>query len=204
MYVLLLQHGDIETNPRPPNEKKTRIFHVVIRMLTAYWQVTKIYHLEGFYIHYFICISETYFDSSVLEGVTNIQLTGGNLVRADHPSNTKWGGVCIIYKETLGIRIANSLSFTACILLEVSVKNSKAYIAVVCRSPSQKNIRFENFILNFEGILSVKRHHLGNFNVRSPVWWTKDKTAIDSTQLEVLTTMQDFHQLISQSTHILP
>ena len=37
--------------------------------------------------HDFICISETYFDSPVLEGDRSFQLNGYNLIRADHPSN---------------------------------------------------------------------------------------------------------------------
>ena len=38
---------------------------------------------------------------SVLEGDRSFQLYGYNLLRADYPSNTKQGGVCIYYKESL-------------------------------------------------------------------------------------------------------
>ena len=39
-----------------------------------------------------------YFDSSILEGDSSFQLDGYKVIRADHPSNTKRGGVCIYYK----------------------------------------------------------------------------------------------------------
>ena len=105
LHVLFLQHGDIETNPGPTNEKiKNLSFcHWNVNSLIAH-NVTKISHLEAYNAiskHDFICISETFFDSSVTERDKNINLIGYNLIRADHPSNTKRGGVCIFYKETL-------------------------------------------------------------------------------------------------------
>ena len=73
---------------------------------------------------HFICISETFFDSSV----KNIQPNSYNLIRADHLSNTKRGGVCIFYKEALAVRIVNSLKFNECIVYEVSNKIVKVIL----------------------------------------------------------------------------
>ena len=47
-------------------------------------------------------MSETYFDSVVLEEHQNMQINGYDLIKANHLSNSKKGGVCIFYKETLG------------------------------------------------------------------------------------------------------
>ena len=66
--------------------------------------LAKIFQIEAcnsLFNHDFICISETYFDSSVVEGVRSFQLNGYNLLRADHRSNRKRGDVCIYYKESL-------------------------------------------------------------------------------------------------------
>ena len=41
---------------------------------------------------------ETILDSSNLSDDDNFNLPGYNVVRADHPSNTKKGGVCIYFK----------------------------------------------------------------------------------------------------------
>ena len=43
----------------------------------------------------FICISETYLDSSVSLDDKDIAIEGYNIVCADHPSNHKMSGVCI-------------------------------------------------------------------------------------------------------------
>ena len=45
---------------------------------------------------------------------------------------------------------------------------------------------------------------LCDFNARSSVWWTRDKTIIEGTQLESLTRVHGFHRLISKPTHLMP
>ena len=76
------------------------------------------------------------------------------LSRADHPSNSKWGGVCICYKETLGVCIVKLLSFNEGIIFEVSIENSKGYVGVLYRSPNKDSFEFENFLPNFEKVFS--------------------------------------------------
>ena len=94
-------------------------------------KTSKLEAYNSVYKHDFICISETFFDSSVQERDKNIQLADYNLLRADHPSNAKRSGVCIFYKETLGDRMVKSLSFSACIIWEISIQNCKVYVGVV-------------------------------------------------------------------------
>ena len=76
---------------------------------------------------------------------------------------------------------------------------------------SQNSFEFENFLSNFEKFLSDTTFCnslftiiLGDFNVRSSVWWTRDKTTMEGTQFESLTTVHSFDELISQPTHLLP
>ena len=199
----MLQHGDIETNPGPTKEK-------IKNLSCCHWNVNsliahnfKISHLEAYnaiHQHGFICISETFFDSSVTEGDKNIELNGYNLIRADHPSNTKRGGVCIFYKETLALHIVNSLNFNECIVCEVSIQNSKGYIVVIDRSASQNTIEFESFLSNCEKLLNYITSNnglfniiVGDFNARSSVWWTKNIATTEGTQLESLTSVHGFH-----------
>ena len=96
-------------------------------------------------------------------------------------------------------------------MCEVSVQNCKGYIGVVYRSPSQNNTEFENFLSDFEELLSktVSSNSLftlilGDFNARSSSWWEEDRTTTEGSQLEALTSLHNFHQLISEPTHILP
>ena len=65
--------------------------------------------------------------------------------QGDHPSNSKRVGVFVFYKGTLGVSIVKSLKFSECIICEVSIQNSKGYVGVVYRSPSQDSFEFETF-----------------------------------------------------------
>ena len=47
-----------------------------------------------------ICLSETYLDSTIQSDNDNLEILGYNLVRSDHPSNNRRGGVCIYYKAS--------------------------------------------------------------------------------------------------------
>ena len=158
-----------------------------------------------------ICISETYFDSSVLEGDRGFQLNGYNLLRADHQSNTKRRGVCIYYKESLCALEVKLLNLSQFIICEVSLRYCKGYIGAVYRSPSQNNVESENFLSDFDELLSKTASSsslftliLGDFNARSLSWWKKDKTTAEGIHLEALTSLHNFHQLVSEPTHLLP
>ena len=53
------------------------------------------------------------------------------MIRADLPNNENWGGVCIFYKEILGVCVTNLSNFSESIICEVSIQNSEGYIVVV-------------------------------------------------------------------------
>ena len=117
LHILLLRHGDKETNAWPQKEKIKSLSycHWNVNSLIAH-NLSKISQLEAYnsvHKHDFIHMPE---------GDINTQLGGYNLLRADHPSNSKRGGVSIFYKETLGVHIIKSLSFSEYILLSLYTK----------------------------------------------------------------------------------
>ena len=86
MHILLLQHGDIETNTGTQKEKTKNLSCLIAHKLP------KLSQLEAYnsvYKNDFICISETFFDPSIQAGDKNNQLDGYNLLRADHLGNSK-------------------------------------------------------------------------------------------------------------------
>ena len=86
------------------------------------------------YKHDFICLSEAYLDSTIPDSL--LEIDGYNLIRADHPNNTKRGGVCIYYKESLYVRVISLPYFKKALLLEMTNNNKKIIVSVICRSPS--------------------------------------------------------------------
>ena len=95
------------------------------------------------------------------------------MIRADHPSNGKRGGVCIFYQETFGVLVVSISNLSECIISETSIQNNKGYIGVAYRSPSQDAHEFQNFLSNLETILRDTTTNnalltiLGDFNDRS-------------------------------------
>ena len=126
--------------------------------------LSKISLLEKYnaiYKHYLLCISEIYFDSSVLKRDKNIQLIGYNI---------------IFYMETLGACVVNLTNLSEHIISEISIQYNKGYIGVVYRSPSQDAIEFQNFLSSFGTDLSDSTINnalftiiLGGFNATSSV-----------------------------------
>ena len=153
------------------------------------------------YKHNFICLSETYLDSTTPDSLLEIDVY--NLVRVVHPNNIKRGGVCVCYKESLPVQIISLPYPKEALLLEMFYNNEKVIVSVIYHSPSQNNSEFDLFLSNFEKLLSeiskckpslfVIR---GDVNTRSSSWWPKDINTTEGSKLFSLTFLNGFSQLI--------
>ena len=130
--------------------------------------------------HGFICLSETYLDSSTPDVL--LEIDGYNLVRADHPNNIKRAGVCIYSKESLPVRVVSLPYLKEPLLLEMTYNNKKVIVSVIYHSPSQNNSEFDLFLSNFKKLLSniSKRKPslsviTGGFDARSSSWWGRNR-----------------------------
>ena len=155
LFVLLQCHGDIELNPGPKN-LKTKLFSVChwnLNSLTAhnYSKLTQLKAYISLYKYDFICLSETYLDSTTTDNL--LEIDGYNLVQADHPNNIKTGGVCTCYKESLPVRVISLPYLNEALFLKMN-DNKKMIMSVIYCSPIQNNREFYSFLLNFEQLLS--------------------------------------------------
>ena len=91
---------------------------------------------NAIYKYDFICLSETYLDSSIPSDHVSLELEGYMLVRADHPNNINRGRVCIYYKEFQPFRVINLPYLQEALLLELNDQNKKIIISSLYRSPS--------------------------------------------------------------------
>ena len=98
---LLLKSGDIASNPGPPKSSALMFCLWNLNGLAAH-EFIKLSLLEG-YINVndtdTICLSQTFLDSSIPIDDNRLSIPGYLMMRADHPSNTKRGGLCLYYKE---------------------------------------------------------------------------------------------------------
>ena len=143
--------------------KRKIVFHVAIEMPIVYWPIIncQCWRLTTLLTNImFICISESYLDSTVPLDDNSVSLNGHKLTRADHPDNVKRGGVCMYYKQNLSLRIISTSHFDQWLLFEVTCQNEKGYIAVIYRSPSQSCSEFEDFLFNLEKLIDQIKHRL--------------------------------------------
>ena len=110
LYTLVISlSGVVEVNPGP-RAKATNIFsvcHWSLDSLSAHIY-SKVSLLKAYLtVHKFdiVCLSETYVDSNTSPDNDNLEISGYNLIRSDHPSNSERRGVCIYYKNFLHLRV---------------------------------------------------------------------------------------------------
>ena len=106
-----------------------------------------------------------------------MEIPGYNLVREDHPSNSKRGGVWVYYKSSLLFRVINVKYLQDSISFELRIGGKCCKFSCLCRSPSQTQDEFETFLKNFE--LTLNKIHesnpfmtvvLGDVNAKSNNW----------------------------------
>ena len=72
------------------------------------------------------------------------------MIRADHPSEDKPGGVCIYYKNALPLKVLDIHILQEYINFEMRIENKLCNFRVLYRSPSHSQDTFESFIDNLE------------------------------------------------------
>lgn len=99
---LILLSGDVEINSRPRHNfgESFSICYWNLNSVSA-CNYSKLFSLKVFiavHTFYLICLSQTFVDSGVAPGDDNLEISSYSLVRSDHPSKNKRGGVCVYYK----------------------------------------------------------------------------------------------------------
>ena len=74
-------------------------YHWKLNGLTAHDNI-KISLLQAYATQHIcdtMCLSETFLDSSIQNDDGGVKIDGYNLIKSDHPSDSKKGGICIYY-----------------------------------------------------------------------------------------------------------
>ena len=122
-----------------------------------------------------LCLSETFLDSSILDDDPRLAIDGYNLIRFDHPSNSKKGGVCIYFKDHLPLVCrADLTNLHECLMCELRACNKRLFFTVIYRSPSQTLDQFSFFKQKWEETIVNNNKcspfislYVGDFNARN-------------------------------------
>ena len=103
-----------------------------------------------------------------------MEISGYNLVRSEHPLNSKREGVCIYYKSYLPLQIISVNYLPECVNFEIMIGNKICNFITLYRSPSQNQDDFQAFIDNLEMNLETLAQRnpflmvvIGDFNAKS-------------------------------------
>ena len=160
--------GDIEENlaPKCNSNQSFSICHWNLNSITAH-NYLKISLFRAYIsLHNFdvVCISETYLDSTTALNDENLAITGYNLLRADHASNSKRGGVCVYYKSSLALRLIDVHYLQECLIFEILIGGKSCTFISLYRSPSQSSDFFEELADNLQ--LSLDKISNQNHSLR--------------------------------------
>ena len=212
--LLIRQSDDIEMNLglKPNRCHSFSICHWNLNSLTAY-NFLKVSLLRAYVaIKKFgvVCLSETYLDSSNLSEDNKFYLPGYNLLRADHTSNAKEGGVCICFKNSLPLKVLDIQLLQECINFEIKIADKICNFISLYKSPSQSKDGFESFADNLELNLDSVVHRntylivvLGDFNAQSKGRYPLGKTTYEGTRIDGISSQFGLEQLIREQTHII-
>ena len=149
-------------------------------------------------------------DSSILSHDPNLEVQGYDLIRADHPSNVKRGGVCIYYKNHLSLKLTNINFLHECLTIELNIKNKLCVLIALYRSSSQSHNEFSSFVTNSKSTLQAITLRkpfltmvLGDFNAKNKLWFDQDNTSYEGSILNELLPQYGLTQIIHEPTHIL-
>ena len=89
-----------------------------------------------------------YLDSSFLVNDENLVTQGYDLVRCNHPANSKRGGACIYYKDPSPFKIIDIQYLQEYINFHLIIGDKLRHFIVLYRSPNQSYEEFYSFIKN--------------------------------------------------------
>ena len=128
LYILLITlSGNVELNPGPKRKaaQTFSICHWNLNSICAH-NFAKLSLLRAYVnVHKFdiICLSETYLDSSIDD--ESLDISGYYLIRFDHPSNKKRGGICIYYKNFLPLKLTDVRLLDECITFDLITRRTQ-------------------------------------------------------------------------------
>ena len=153
-FCVLLLSWDIELNPGPRDyEKSLSVCHW---NLNSVWvdDFSKITQLSAFLnVHNFdiVCLGETFLTSHIMDDDPRLAIEGYEILRSDHPSDSRRGGVCVFYKDHLSLVGRPELtSLDECLVCEIKTGANRFLLCLCYRSPSQNQEQFANFAQNWE------------------------------------------------------
>ena len=146
---------------RVQNLSHVKLLNLPLERVSAH-NFSKVFLLRTYIsIHKFcvICASATFLNADTTFDYDNLKIEGYDIVRSDHISTSRRGGVFICYKQSFVFKILDTTYLEECIVFQVSVRNKLFHFISLYQSPSQTTDLFEHFADNLEFTLDEVASH---------------------------------------------
>ena len=148
-----------------------------------------------------ICLSETYLDLSISSDNDNLELPGYNLVRADNPTYTERGGVCIYYHNSFPFKVIDIQLLNEWINFEILGGKLCSFLCLY-RSLSQTRDMLETFANNFELALDSIINKNPFLIVALDDWYKNDINSCEGLTTDAITSQFGLQQIINEPTYL--
>ena len=214
LMLILLLSGDISENPGPKTIGNYLNFMCwnLNSLSKENFERSKLVEAHNSIYNYdIISLCETSLSDDLAQRVP--ELDGYSFISANHPDNTRRGGVGIFYKNSLPLTPRYDLAFQESLVVELNLNHKRIFFTVLYRSPAfaYNSTEFNNFLKNFEElhtkIKSEKPYasfFTGDFNGHSKFWWPDGDTNVEGSEMEELFNSLNLTQLISEPTNFTP
>ena len=130
--------------------------------------------------------------------------------RSDKGSDTRNGGVCLYFKESLPIKERCDLEILPeTIVAEIKLHKKKVFIILSYRHPNMPNDELDEYMCLLEKIYESVRKETsaafilcGDFNARSPLFWEGDVENNEGRLVNNFFISNHLEQLINEPTHV--
>ena len=212
--ILILLSNDVHLNPGPHFQNNFFNFMSwnVNSLAKENFKRVRFIEADNTKFNYdLISLCETSLNDSV--ELPETLLNDYTFVPANHPANTRHGGVGLFFKNSLPVIVRNDLSFDESIVVELKFGRKKIFFTILYRSPAfnYTSPEFQVFLSNFENLyLKIKAENpfatffTGDFNAHSKLWWSDGVTTPEGRQIEDLFTSLGLSQIISEPTNFEP
>ena len=106
------------------------------------------------------------------------------MIRADHPANSKRGGICMCHKNCLSLKVLDIRFLHKSIAFDLRICYKPCSFISIYKSSNQSYDNLVSFLDNFELTLDTSAEEnlflmvaLGDFNAKSNNWYNKDITS---------------------------
>ena len=211
--LVIYLSNDIFKNPGPEPHFQNNFLNFMSWNLNSlakdnFHRVSLIEAHHSFFNYDLISVSETSLNDRVKS--PEPLLKEYTFLPCNNPTNTRRGGVGLLYRNPLPVAVRNDLSFDESIVVELKFGRKKIFFTVLYRSPgfNHNSLEFQVFLSNFEDLyLKIKAENsfatffTGDYNAHSQFWWPDGDTALEGMEMENLLTSLDLFQIVSEPTN---